>query len=252
MPEDACPFCRGEEHRTPPATLELGDPWRVRVVPNPFPAFARQEVVVHVPRHAVSLAELSDGELELVAEAWQARAAAFPGEYLHAFVNEGEAAGATREHTHSQLVWLEEPPPEVARELARPACALCPPPGGEELLVVAREGVAVRAAWAPRGRYELLIAPLEHEESPWTSERLPVALRLAAEAVRRLRRVESASVPFNLWLHAGGHWHLELLPRLATLAGIELGAGIYLSTLPPEEAAVRLREAAPASRTGPT
>lgn len=206
---------------------------------------------MHVPQHAVSLAELSDEELELVAEAWQRRAAAFPGEYLHAFVNEGKAAGATREHTHSQLVWLEGPPPEVARELARSECALCPPPGGEELLVVAQEGVAVRAAWAPRGRYELLIAPLEHEESPWTSERLPVAVRLVGEAVRRLRRVENESVPLNLWLHAGGHWHLELLPRLGALAGIELGAGIYLSTLPPEEAAERLRAGARPARVDP-
>ena len=50
-----------------------GPGWRVRVVPNLYPAFERQEVVVHTPRHARSLAELGDGELADVAEAWRAR-----------------------------------------------------------------------------------------------------------------------------------------------------------------------------------
>jgi UDPglucose--hexose-1-phosphate uridylyltransferase len=48
----------------------------------------------------------------------------------------------------------------------------------------------------------------------------------------------------NAWLHAGTRWHLEVFPRLTVLAGIELGAGIYVNTLPPEEAARELREAA--------
>ena len=49
-------------------------------------------------------------------------------------------------------------------------------------------------------------------------------------------------VPLNAWLHDGVHWHLELLPRLSVLAGLELGAGIYVNAVPPEEAAARLRE----------
>src|SRR5262249_32681361 len=60
---DQCPFCAGREDRTPPEVLLIGAPWRVRVVPNLYPAFERQEVVVHTPRHARSLAELSDDEL---------------------------------------------------------------------------------------------------------------------------------------------------------------------------------------------
>ena len=48
---ERCPFCGGREDRTPPETLRLGDPWRVRVVPNLYPAFERQEVVIHSPEH---------------------------------------------------------------------------------------------------------------------------------------------------------------------------------------------------------
>ena len=58
---ESCPFCAGHEDRTPPETLRLGDGptgWRVRVVPNLYPALERQEVVVHGPEHCRSFGEL--------------------------------------------------------------------------------------------------------------------------------------------------------------------------------------------------
>jgi UDPglucose--hexose-1-phosphate uridylyltransferase len=45
----------------------------------------------------------------------------------------------------------------------------------------------------------------------------------------------------NLWLHRSGHWHVEIVPRLTILGGIELGAGYYVNPLPPETAAAALR-----------
>jgi UDPglucose--hexose-1-phosphate uridylyltransferase len=236
----ACPFCAGREDRTPPELLRLGDPWQVRVVPNLYPAVERQEVVIHSPWHARSIAELDDGELALVAEAWQRRAEDRGGSYVHALVNEGAGAGSSLPHTHSQLVWLDETPPAVAVEQAACAgrCPLCRPVD-ERLLIAERNGVVLSAAWAGRLPYELLVAPVEHEADPWTSPRLAAALALAAEGLRRLHAVEGPR-PVNLWLHAPGHWHVEVLPRLAVLAGLELGAGVYVNTLAPEEAASRL------------
>src|SRR5207302_5962628 len=108
---DSCPFCAGHEHMTPPQTLVLpeeGD-WSVRVVPNLYPAFERQEVVVHSRRHVRSIAELEDDELELVAEAWRRRAQAEPG-HVFPLLNEGREAGASLPHSHSQLVWLPDSP----------------------------------------------------------------------------------------------------------------------------------------------
>ena len=84
------------------------------------------------------------------------------------------------------------------------------------------------------------IAPVEPEADGLRSELLAPALRLLAELVRRLHSLEGP-VPLNAWLHEGAHWHLELVPRLAILAGLELGAGVYVNSLPPEEAAERLR-----------
>jgi UDPglucose--hexose-1-phosphate uridylyltransferase len=211
----------------------------VRVVPNLYPAFERQEVVVHTPRHARSLAELTDDECALVGEAWQRRARDTDARYLHALVNEGAAAGASLAHTHSQLVWLDEPPPEVARERRVE-------PLWEDGLFAERQGLAACTSYAGRAPYELVVAPTGPAGDPFSSPLLGPAIALVAESVRRLRAVEGA-VAWNAWLHlastAEGRWHLHVLPRLTVFAGLELGAGIYVNPLPPEEAAAALRAA---------
>ncbi len=241
---ETCPFCAGREERTPPESLRLPagqNGWQVRVVPNLYPAFAGQEVVIHTPRHCHFLADLTGEEIAVVAEAWQARATARNG-YLHAFVNERPEAGASLPHTHSQLVWFDEPPPEVSRELRHGSCPVCDPPDADQLVIAERDGVVLRAAWAGRMPYELFVAPVEHEPDPWQSNRLAVALRLAAEGLRRLHALEGPCA-MNLWLHESGHWHIEIVPRLTILGGVELGAGYFVNPLPPETAAEALRAA---------
>jgi UDPglucose--hexose-1-phosphate uridylyltransferase len=224
----------------------------VRVVSNLYPALDRQEVVVHSPRHATSVAELDVDDLHAVAEAWRLRAAAareegFP--YVHALVNEGREAGASRSHSHSQLAWLRERPPAVVAEdeLAADGCRVCELVADElrdgRRMVAEGGGLAALAAYAGRLPYELLVVPVGHPAgSAFRDDLLPGALELLGDAVRRLHAVEGA-VPLNAWLHDGEHWHVELVPRLTVLAGLELGAGIYVNTLAPEEAAERLRDA---------
>jgi UDPglucose--hexose-1-phosphate uridylyltransferase len=231
--------------------LRLGPaPWQVRVFPNRYPAFEPQEVVVHTPRHVRTLAELSADQLALVAEAWQRRAREAKGRglaYVHAFVNEGRAAGASLAHTHSQLVPLSEPPPVVARELLRLEggdCVLCSlvtraAVGG--YVVAERDGVMLFAHPAGRAPYELLIAPVAHDRDGF-GEGLVTALGLLGDGIRRLRSLEGP-VSWNAWLHHGGHWHLEVLPRLSVFGGAELGAGIYVNAVAPEAAAPALRDA---------
>jgi UDPglucose--hexose-1-phosphate uridylyltransferase len=203
-------------------------------VPNLYPAFDRQEVVVHSPRHVRTIAELTDEELERVAEAWRLRARSAGG-YVHALINEGHAAGASLLHSHSQLVWLEEEPPALKEE--RDLTRLLE---GERVLE--RDGISAICPLASRMPYEVRIGPSDPEEDAWESDLLAPALQLLAEVVRRLHAVEGPT-PLNAWLHNGRHWHLELLPRLSVPAGIELGAGIHVNTVPPEDAASALRSA---------
>lgn len=230
----SCPFCAGREDRTPPETLRLGDGpagWRVRVVPNLFPALERQEVVVHGPEHRRSFGELDDGTIDLVAEAWQRRARDAGGT-VFPIVNEGYEAGASLPHSHSQLAWLPGPPPALLAERGLPE--------GEPILE--RDGLAATCPRASRTPYEVQITPVHAEPEGLRSDLLAPALRLLADLVRRIQRLHSEPVPFNAWLHEGLPWHLELVPRTTRFAGLELGAGVYVNPMAPEAAAAALRE----------
>jgi UDPglucose--hexose-1-phosphate uridylyltransferase len=261
---DDCPFCEGHEGQTPPETYAVAreprEPdtpgWTARVVPNLYPALERQEVVVHSPRHVVSVADLQANEIEAVARAWSARAQAGRADglgYLHAFVNEGRQAGASLTHSHSQLAWLRDRPPTVLEEESGSCrvCAWLPSELADGTRTVSEHGGAVLlAAYAGRLPYEALIVPRDHPHgSAFGSPLLPAAIALLGDAARRIRTLEG-TVPLNAWLHDGAHWHLELLPRMSVLAGLELGAGVYVNTLAPEEAAERLRSAEPVSGKG--
>ena len=143
-----CPFCEGHETETPPEIFAIADArrqpdapgWRIRVVPNKFPAFGpheprsangvfvaeaatgAQDVVIHTPEHVETVAELSPAALEDIAAAWRWRATdgSPPGtEYVHAAVNEGREAGASLAHSHSQLFSLAFVPPRVSAEIER-------------------------------------------------------------------------------------------------------------------------------------
>jgi UDPglucose--hexose-1-phosphate uridylyltransferase len=217
----------------------------VRVVPNLYPAFDHQEVIVHTPRHVRALADLTDDELGPIATAWHerlgaARDAGF--DYPFLLLNEGREAGASLPHSHSQLVWLTEALPEVERELPQlvaGACALCELLSDEALEIAVDGDLSLRAAPAGRAPYEVLLASRSHEAEPEV-EALASAVRLLRLAFSRLRDLEGTTA-VNAWLHHGAHWHFEVVPRLATLAGVELGGGTFVNWLPPEEAATRLR-----------
>jgi len=240
-----CPFCEGHEDRTPPEVFALPESgrepdtpgWQVRVVPNLYPAFDRHEVVVHSPRHVRTLADLTDEELAVVAEAWIARVASTAGSaYVHPLINEGRAAGASLPHSHSQLVWLPEAPPAVQVERTERLKELLK----EELVAAQANGLVAFCHPVGRLPYETLIMSRSASE-PWPDEdTLTRALWLLRDVVGSLRVIEGP-VPWNAWLHHGAVWHIELVPRLSVLAGLELGAGIYVNSLLPEQAAENLR-----------
>jgi UDPglucose--hexose-1-phosphate uridylyltransferase len=255
-----CPFCEGHEAMTPPEVLALGrerdEPdmpgWTVRVVPNKFPALPGQEVVIHGPAHVTAFAELPDDVARAALAAWEQRRAhhrASGAAYLLAAVNEGPAAGASLDHSHSQLVPFDHVPPAVAAELPAfaGACALCAALGGEEAGTIRwADGLRTFAPSWGRFAYELWIVPEAHDGEPADSAALADALLHAA---RSLRAVLGDGLAWNAVLHAAPlardepfHWHVEIWPRLAVPASVELGAGIWVNIVDPAVAARELRQ----------
>ncbi len=189
--------------------------------------------MIHTPRHVRTFAELTDDEIHFVAEAWNARIATGGSAYLHPLINEGRAAGASLPHSHSQLVWLSEPPPAVQAERQEGLTEVVELARDQELVVAEADDLVAFCHPVGRLPYETLIAS-------GADATLTDALRLLRDLVARLREAEGP-VPWNAWLHHGTAWHIELVPRLSVLAGLELGAGVYVNSLPPEEAAENLR-----------
>jgi UDPglucose--hexose-1-phosphate uridylyltransferase len=209
-------------------------------VPNLYPALDRQEVVIHSPRHIRSFSELSDEEVTAVAAAWTARAGSTAEGHLCPLINEGRAAGASLPHSHSQLVWLPELPPVVRAERHEGLNEIFHTAVDKNLIIAGSEDLVAFCHPVGRLPYETMIMSDALGESWPGEDSLAVALRLVRDVVAMLFRVEGA-VPWNAWLHRGQPWHIELVPRLAVLAGLELGAGVYINTVAPEDAAQALR-----------
>ena len=248
---------------TPPEVLALGRAhggpdtpgWSVRVVPNKFPAIPGQEVVVHGPEHVTAFAELPGAVVTTALEAWSERRNALRLQdnapvYLLAAINEGPAAGASLDHSHSQLVPFADIPPAVAAEMPAFAapCALCAAAAGEdERTVRLEDGLRTFAPRWSRFAYELWVVPVKHTDSPAAPGGLAAAL---LDATRRLRSVLGDALAWNAVLHSAPlhgespyHWHIEIWPRLTVAASIELGAGVWVNIVDPDVAARELRSA---------
>jgi UDPglucose--hexose-1-phosphate uridylyltransferase len=240
-----CPFCPGNEHMTPPevwADREAGSEpdkpgWRVRVVPNKFPAFAGplapatsnggsgsglyrsqptagvHEVVIHNPDHEATLADLPVPAAARVMAAWRRRLAAHRDQPLGAvlvIVNQGRTAGASLEHPHSQVFATVGRPDRVQAELDRLAgdrCAACATAAAERdgpRLVCGTGELLAICPWASAAPFEALLLPAAHrprfEEGDDGDDTAMAAA--VGDLLRRFRGVAGDHAPHNLVLHS--------------------------------------------------
>jgi UDPglucose--hexose-1-phosphate uridylyltransferase len=296
LAREQCPLCEGHESWTPPETWALrpggGAPdtpgWLVRAVPNKYPlltpdgegepvdplsegrgdpqlfssvpATGAHEVIVHSPEHVSSMSDLSVEQTARAMEGWQERGRAMGAfAYVHIMVNEGQAAGASLEHTHAQVYGLRFVPTVVARERERftahntrtmGGCLLCDLLQEEvrrrERVVAIDDEAVLIAPYASRMPYELQLIPRSHERR--FADAAETGAALLHDGLNRLRRHLGAQPPLNLWVRTAPrsadnfHWHVDVVPRLTQLAGFELGTGVNVNIVAPERAAGELRE----------
>lgn len=139
-----CPFCRGNEHKTPPAiaTYESEEGWAIRIVENLYPVlkeasesralseglrqaiegYGRHEVIIDHHNHGIAIHEMSEQHLRLLFSAYQQRMLELYQSdsrlrYVLVFKNFGPAAGASIPHTHSQMIALPVIPENVQAEV---------------------------------------------------------------------------------------------------------------------------------------
>jgi len=253
-----CPFCTGNEEHTPPETGRIrprehdGDEakaagWTARSFPNLFPLTDPHEVLVPSPRHVtawrdLTLPELAAG-LQLLLERRDALCA--EGRYVHAFVNDGADAGASLPHAHAQLVSVpdEHHAQRLTEGVRGEHCTLCAMLEGDPGGLIIEKGLryALVAHPLPRMGGALILMPLAHDvhvgDEPVTE---------LAALLHRALQVAAPDSALNMWLVADeardAHWYLELQPRTANLAGVELALGLSVTAVDPLDTASIARE----------
>lgn len=225
-----------------------------------------QEVIV-TRSHSRHFALMSKEEISLVLEAYQSRYQALSSEpcvdYILIIHNHGAKAGATVPHPHSQIFAIPIIPPDVKRSLEgshryfreRKRCVHCDVLKNElkekERVIYQNERFAVLAPYAPRVIYEARIFPKFHEsrfEVIDQAQREDLADAMSFIFRKIFKKIKNPD--YNFFIHTAPpkerraehyHWHIEILPRVAVWGGLELGAGIDVVKVPPEEAAKLLR-----------
>jgi UDPglucose--hexose-1-phosphate uridylyltransferase len=243
---DDCPFCPGRESQTPPTIATDGDPWRIRVFPNKYPATDAHEVIVDSPNHDDGFDDLAPDHAARAVDMAIDRYHALRQHASHVtlFRNYGPLAGASISHLHSQIVATPFVPPRVAREAAAFArassCPLCDL--GDEPLIEETE----RFRWiAPRGAsfaVQQWIVPREHAGEVGEPYELAQLLQRSARAMRPLSDSYN-SIFMNFPGQPRAHWYVEIVPRTAMIAGFEIGSATAINTVEAAAAAELLRKA---------
>ncbi len=291
-----CPLCPGNEKTTPPEVLAYGrydgsantPGWTLRVVPNKFPALVIEgdldkegeglydrmngigahEVIIDTPHHDARFSHLPPEELQLAFMAFRDRIRDLSKDprfnYVVVFKNYGSAAGASLEHSHSQLIALPVLPRMINSELEgclsyfryKDRCIYCDIIRQELQqdirLVCQNEHFVTLTPFAPRSPFELWILPRQHSSSyiDMPESWLPSLARIFSETLRRLDGCIK-DIPYNFLLHTQPlrtgplehyHWHFEIVPKLTSIAGFEWGTGFYINPMPPEQSCAYLKE----------
>ena len=291
-----CPFCPGREHQTPrevDAVRPLNSPpntsgWLVRTVPNKFPVLSSDgtlqkegcgiydqmtgigahEVLIEHPDHDKTLTELTKEEMRLVIGQYQSRFRHLSKDsrfkYVVAFKNFGPSAGATVEHTHSQIIALPMVPKTVLEELkgaenyheSEGRCVFCDVISQEyqdkERIVVENNSFLAFCPYAPRYAFETWIIPKGHNADFVSTDDTTQGhlAQILQEVLHRFKRA-LRNPSYNYYLHTAPigyahsacyHWHIEIIPKLTRSVGFEWGTGLHIVPTFPQDAARFLRE----------
>jgi UDPglucose--hexose-1-phosphate uridylyltransferase len=289
------PLLAGNEDATPPEILAYREPgsrsngpgWRVRVIPNKFPALrvegdlqkrgdgiydmmngvGAHEVIVECPQRETNMSRLPVGAIREVLWAYRDRLVDLKRDsrLVHGliFKNKGAAAGASLDHSHSQLIVNPIVPIAIRDELSGTEAfyryrgrnifsdMIQQELATEDRVVIDSPGFLVICPFASRFPFETWIIPKQHSSHFENVTRQGIE-ELGTILKQTLRKHELAlddpaynyvihTAPFDVQDLPYYSWHIEIYPRITGVAGFEWGSGFYINSVAPEEAARALR-----------
>ena len=306
-----CPFCSGNEDKTPPTILAVPaeEDWQIRIVENLYPVlgddrnasginfglqqaiegYGRHEVIIDHNNHGIAIHEMEVSHLKTLFQTYRSRMKQLYDSderirYVLVFKNFGAAAGASIKHTHSQIIAMPVIPENVYNEITHSRnyyqkhhqcifCAMIDEALTFEATIYDRNSGQIRRRidvgqyvvergdkfiaikpFASRYEWEVHILPLNHQSDFINSSDEDMA-DFASVLKRTMSRLDHVigGAQYNFFLHSqphgeasadcapSYHWHLEICPRTSIPTGFELGSGLFVSTISPEDAAEQLR-----------
>ncbi len=264
-PLNTCVLCP-ESLKDTKALYQIGsgDKWSLKVIANKFPAvsktnkkaYGQQEVVVESSDHTKEIEDLSVKQIADLLTAYQVRTKEISKdkkiEYILIFKNDGGVAGASLQHSHSQIFATQFLPPHLLDKSKRQqeytlehgTCVYCD--------VIKKETKSPRFIWQDKNmiafcpyasmfNYEVWIMPKKHQDNI-TDLSKDAKLSMAKILKHILTKISQLDLPYNFYFHQlinddDQHLYLKVVPRGSVWAGVEIGSGLIINPIPPEEAA---------------
>lgn len=267
-----CPFCIDNLDKTnivDRINKVKSKKWQVVSINNIFPAVTlnnkkacgKQEVIIDTPDHGLDLADLSEKQISIVLEMYKKRTEILSKNkklnYVLCFKNHGIKAGASLKHSHSQIFASNLVPKELKEEaelaenykIKHNSCVYCDILNKEvksKRVIFENKHIACFSPYASKYHYEAWIFPKRHLDNITLLNK--VELKSFAKALKMItKKLQALNLDYNFFLHNvisndKQHFYIKIQPRDSIWAGVELGSGLVINSIPPEEAAKYYRE----------
>ncbi len=265
--DPSCPFCPENidknnivDRINKPDSKE----WDVLSIKNIYPAvsldnkkaYGTQEVIIDTPNHMKELANLKEADIKKVLKMYAKRNLELSKnkniDYILCFKNQGYKAGASITHSHSQVFATKIVPDNLREEsslkqkyqIENNSCAYCDIIEKErktERNIFEDKQILAFTPYASQYHYEAWILPKRHVDN--ISLLNEKEFSSFAKALKKiLKKLNTLDLSFNFFLHnvisdKNQHFYIKIEPRDSVWAGVELGSGLVINSIPPEEAA---------------
>ena len=263
-----CPFCPEKINQKNIVDQIDAPEGKITSVKNIFPAvtldnnqaYGAQEVIVETPDHQKELHDLSAEQIENLLRMYAKRTDGLSKvkniEYILCFKNQGSKAGASIIHAHSQIFATDIIPPDIREELkvsydyqlANKTCAYCDIIKKEMAsprAIYEDKFIACFAPYASQYHYESWIFTKRHLDNitKFNNDEFAAYAKILKKILLKLSQL---NLSFNYFLHqvisdSNQHFYIKIQPRDSVWAGVELGSGLVINSIAPEEAAKFLK-----------
>ena len=291
-----CRFCEGMEIYTPSEIFSLSSKknrepntpgWLIRVVPNKFPALSSEnnnfikntnfyknidgygihEVVINTNRHIKFISQLEAAEIQLILDVFIERISKIKKniriKYISVFLNQGERAGATIEHSHSQIIALPVMPDSAKKEnnflkkyyRDKKVCYFCDLINTEikanERIIYRDDLFIIVSSFYSSYFFEVSFIPIRHMNN---FEDISCREKeVLAKYIKKISNfyLEKFGGSMNMYIDTFPayknnedyyHWTLKILPRINNFGGFELSTQMNINTSFPEKTTQIIKE----------